>query len=89
MPQAILLPLLLWNLLSFLAMGLDKLLAVLGWSRIPEGTLLLLAFALGAPGAIAGSLLFRHKTRKPRFRLLFPLALALNILILWALWYRL
>lgn len=88
MPQNILIALLIWNLLAFGAMGLDKLLARLGWSRIPERSLLLLAFALGAPGAIAGSLLFRHKTRKPPFPLLLPLALIFNALIIWAIWYR-
>lgn len=50
--------------------------------RIPERTLLWVAFLGGAPGAWIGMILFRHKTRHARFNVLVPLALLLWIGIL-------
>lgn len=70
------------GLLSFLLFGVDKARAKHGAWRIPERVLLLSAFAGGAPGALLGMLLFRHKTRKPLFRILVPLATLLWIGIL-------
>jgi uncharacterized membrane protein YsdA (DUF1294 family) len=55
------------NALAFGAFGLDKMLAEGGARRIPERTLLALAFFGGSPGAYAGRHLFRHKTRKQPF----------------------
>jgi uncharacterized membrane protein YsdA (DUF1294 family) len=71
------------NLVSLICFGVDKLLAMRRGGRIPEGWLLSLAF-LGPFGAVAGMLVFRHKTRKPRFLLvplfaLLQLALAMYI----------
>lgn len=40
--------------------------------RIPERTLLLLAAAGGCTGALAGMLMFRHKTRKLKFMIGVP-----------------
>lgn len=62
------------NGLAFAAMGLDKSFARNHRARISERTLLLLAFCGGGFGASLGALLFRHKTRKPLFRLLLPLS---------------
>ena len=42
--------------------GLDKLLARIGWGRVPENLLHLLALLGGFPGGWAGMLLFHHKT---------------------------
>ena len=50
------------NALTFLIYGLDKLLAVKHRRRIPEATLLTLAFLTGNIGAMLGMALFRHKT---------------------------
>ena len=55
------------NIAAWLMYGLDKWKAKSGAWRIPERTLLLTAFLGGAAGALAGMLLFRHKTRKPKF----------------------
>lgn len=44
--------------------GIDKARARSGGRRVPERTLLLVAYAGGAAGAFAGQQLFRHKTRK-------------------------
>ena len=71
--QVPLIILLVVNFVSLVFFGLDKLWTMRGGMRIPESNLLLLAF-LGPFGAYLGMLLFRHKTRKPRFLLvpLFP-----------------
>ena len=61
------------NLLTFLLYGLDKYKAIRREWRIPERALLLMAFVGGAFGAISAMRIFRHKTRKGRFRLMIPL----------------
>jgi uncharacterized membrane protein YsdA (DUF1294 family) len=75
------------NLSAFAAMGLDKRQAQIDGRRISERTLLLLAWAGGGLGAVAGQALFRHKTRKQPIAALLrfsPLSLAAA-----ALWWRL
>ncbi len=64
------------NLMTFALYGIDKGRAVTHRWRISEAKLLLAAWAGGAAGALAGMLFFRHKTRKWKFRLLVPAALA-------------
>lgn len=55
------------TLVTFAAFGFDKFRAQThGW-RIPERVLLGLALIGGAFGALAGMLIFRHKTRKAYF----------------------
>ena len=61
------------NLLTFLFYGLDKYKAIRQEWRIPERALLLMAFVGGAFGALSAMRIFRHKTRKGRFRLMIPL----------------
>lgn len=65
------------NLIAFLLYGIDKAKAKRGQWRIPERTLILLAFFGGAAGAWIGMLLFRHKTQHAKFRILVPIALLL------------
>ena len=67
------------NLLAFALYGVDKLKAKKGAWRIPEATLLLVAFLGGSLGALLGMELFRHKTRHAKFRILVPLFLILHI----------
>ncbi len=69
------------NLLLFLAMGTDKLKAILHKRRISEATLFALALAGGAPGGFLAMLVFRHKIRKPEFFFIFSLSLILHILL--------
>jgi len=62
----------------FTMYGIDKHKAVHGKWRISE-RMLLAGAVIGAPGALAGMLLFRHKIRKPRFFILVPLILLIEL----------
>ena len=79
---------LLINLISFAAYGIDKRRARKDKWRIPESTLLMLAFIGGALGALAGMLVFHHKTRHWKFRMLVPLFLVLQVVLAVWLAYR-
>ena len=70
------------NVVAFFLYGLDKYKARRQKWRIPEYTLLLLAFIGGGIGASAGMALFHHKTRKTKFRVCVPLAIVLWVVIL-------
>jgi len=76
--------LLLWNLGVALLYGWDKLQARRGGRRVSERRLLLAAWLAGAPGALLGMALFRHKVSKASFRLAFLAVAVLN-----PLWYLL
>lgn len=76
-----------WNVFTLLITGLDKLLAIYEKRRISEQTLLTLAFAMGGLGSLFGSIVFRHKTRKWKFRILLPIALLFNASVIFLLWY--
>ena len=52
---------------GFLIMGIDKSRAVGRGRRVPEKTLFALVLVGGAFGILAGSGVFRHKTRKHSF----------------------
>lgn len=71
--------LVLWNVATFILMAVDKHKAVRGKWRISEAALLTAAFAMGGFGSLLGSVIFRHKTRKWKFRILLPVALLFNI----------
>lgn len=71
--------LLLINAAGLTIMCLDKLFAKKGAWRVPERTLLLIAFLGGSLGSLLGMLLAHHKTRKPKFYILVPLFLTLQI----------
>lgn len=75
------------NVLGLILMGYDKNMAIRKKRRVPEHTLLAIAFIGGAAGSLLGMGTFRHKTRKPKFRWLVPLALILHIVILIAILY--
>ena len=76
-----------WNLITFLLMAADKYQAVRGGRRIRERTLLTTAFVMGGFGSLLGSLMFRHKTRKWKFRISLPLALIFNLSVIYLVWY--
>ena len=79
---------LLINLISFTAYGIDKHRARKDKWRIPESTLLMLAFIGGALGALAGMLVFHHKTKHWKFKILVPLFLLLQLALAVWLAYR-
>ena len=69
---------LIWNIAVFLIYGVDKFFAIKKLSRVPENVLILIALLMGGIGAFFGMCLFRHKTRKLKFRVVIPLSLILN-----------
>lgn len=79
--------LVLWNVVTFILMAVDKYKAVRGKWRISESALLTAAFAMGGFGSLLGSVVFRHKTRKWKFRILLPVALLFNISLIFLIKY--
>ena len=65
--------LLIWSLILFFTMALDKHRAIRGARRVPEKRLFLLALLGGGIGGFFGMYAFRHKTKHLQFVLLFPL----------------
>lgn len=65
------------NLAVFGIYGLDKKKAIKGEWRTPERNLIAAA-VMGAPGALLGMIVFRHKIRKPKFYIGVPLILVLE-----------
>jgi len=68
-----------WNIIVFAMYGLDKRNAKRGGSRISEKTLLLSTALMGGLGALVGMNLFRHKTKRLKFKIGVPLLLIVNI----------
>lgn len=85
--NAIIIYLVVMNLLAFAMFGIDKARAVRGVWRIPEAKLFVAAWAGGSAGALAGMLLFRHKTKHTKFLIGIPLILALQIAAVFAVIY--
>jgi len=71
-----------WNIVTFCLYYADKSKAEKGKWRIKEKTLILVAFFMGAPGALLGMYLLRHKTKHMSFKVLVPIAFVLNILVI-------
>ena len=71
--------LLIINLITFLAMFIDKKKAKHGSWRISEKSLFILVLLGGGIGGIAGMYTFRHKTKKPAFYIGFPFILIFEI----------
>lgn len=74
--------LILWNLITFAMMGIDKRQSIKRKERISEKTLLLASFLFGGIGILLGMFIFRHKTKHWNFRILVPIGIALDILFL-------
>ncbi len=74
-------------IMSVVAFGFyahDKKRAQKGGYRVSEKTLLLLALAFGAPGALTGMYALRHKTLKKKFTLTVPLLFVVEAaLLIW------
>ncbi len=73
---------------TFAAYGFDKAAARLDRGRIPELTLHVLALVGGSLGAALGMVVFRHKTVKGRFRLVFLAILLAQVALIggWLYW---
>ena len=69
------------NIIAFLAMFIDKRKAKYGKWRIKEHTLFILALIGGSVGTIVGMYTFRHKTKKARFFIGFPVILIVEVLL--------
>ncbi len=69
--------LLIINIVTFAAYGIDKRRARLDKWRTPESTLLLLCFVGGGIGGLLGMKVFRHKTKHLKFQILVPLSVLL------------
>ena len=69
------------NLTCFFLMRHDKKCAEKGKWRVPEKTLFLSAALFGALGGVIAMRVFRHKTQHPKFKILFPLMLVIQIVI--------
>ena len=74
--------LLIWNIIVFGLYYADKRKAAKNQWRIKESTLILCAFIMGGLGALLGMRILRHKTQHISFKLLIPIALVLNIVVI-------
>ena len=81
MPQAVIYYLIITNILTFIAFGIDKAKAKCKKYRTPEALLLTLAAIGGSAGALLGMMLFHHKTLHPKFAVGVPLILLVHIAI--------
>ena len=79
---------LVWTLIAFALMGIDKWKARNDSWRIPEKTLFLSAILGGSVGSLAGMYLFRHKTKHLSFTVGMPLILAVQVALVLLLAFR-
>jgi uncharacterized membrane protein YsdA (DUF1294 family) len=70
------------SLIVFVLCGSDKRRAIKRLWRISEKTLLVTGLCGGAPGLLLGMIVFRHKTRRLKFRILVPLECVLWVVVL-------
>lgn len=75
------------SILTFAAFGLDKLLAILGWWRLPERILFVLAALGGILGAIAGMWIFKHKRAKSEFTWTIVILMVENAFLFFVIWW--
>ena len=75
------------NAITLMLYGYDKRQAIVGRTRIPEFVLHTAALCGGSPGALLGQGLFRHKTRKFRFQVVFVAIVLLQIAAVCGYWY--
>lgn len=67
------------NIVAIAVYGWDKLCAIRKWWRVPEMTLLAIAFFGGSVGAILAMRLFRHKTLHLKFKYGVPFIFILQV----------
>ena len=64
---------------AFILYGIDKSAAVGDRRRIPEQTLFIVGLIGGWPGAFAAQQVFRHKTKKRFFQMIFWITVLVNV----------
>lgn len=69
------------NIIGFFVMCIDKQKAKKGKWRIKEQTLFYITLVGGGIGTITGMYLFRHKTKKLRFTIGFPVIVVSEIIL--------
>jgi len=74
------------NVATVLFYGYDKRQAIAGRTRVPEVVLHAAALLGGSPGALLGQMLFRHKTQKRRFKMVFAAIVLVQIAAIYAYW---
>jgi uncharacterized membrane protein YsdA (DUF1294 family) len=67
--------------ITFLVWGFDKFRAKFQQWRVPEKSLYGLILLGGGIGALAGMAVFRHKTRKPHFKIAAIICILLHLFI--------
>ena len=82
MSEYIILIILIWNIVVFAMYGIDKWKSMNNKWRISENTLILSAFFMGSIGGISGMIVFHHKTKHKKFKVLLPIAVIINIAII-------
>ena len=70
------------NIITFIIYGIDKYKSIKHKYRISESTLIILAILGGSLGALAGMILFHHKTKKKKFIITIPIILLIWVYIL-------
>lgn len=70
------------NILSFTLMGIDKYKAISNKWRISEYSLFALSLLGGSIGTLVAMYTFRHKTKKQSFRILIPIFLIINLILM-------
>jgi uncharacterized membrane protein YsdA (DUF1294 family) len=74
------------SIVTFFLYGYDKRQARVGGGRVPEVVLHTAALLGGTPGGLAGQLVFRHKTQKRSFRIVFGVIVLIQIAGIYAYW---
>ncbi|MBW6474584.1 MAG: DUF1294 domain-containing protein [Anaerolineaceae bacterium] len=69
------------NVITFLVWGFDKLRAQLQQWRVPEKTLYVFIILGGGAGSLLGMTVFRHKTRKLKFKVISVVSVLVHIVI--------
>lgn len=76
------------NLLTFAVYYVDKKAAIRGAQRTPEINLHVLSILGGWPGAFLAQRIFRHKSSKAGFQIIFWMTVVVNISVTVWLWMK-
>lgn len=82
MPINLIIYLIIINIFSFILYGIDKYKAKKNEWRIPESLLLTISFLGGSIGSNLGMIIFRHKTKKMKFKICNTLFLFIHLYII-------